>query len=262
MDRKAALAGLAVALLVSAGALGVYVITDTPDQAPDGSSAAALPDGLSPDGHTNASELVATHRDALNDTSYATTHSMRASYANGTHLANWTHALDVDPQAETYHWVQTANATLGQALLLPDRVATWSNGSVAVSRWGTSNETRYTRRETHGDAPGIRYRLHGVLGGVNTTFEGQPFAAPFTVHATSVVDASDLRSDDSFENPRNVTFTATITERGIVESYRLAYTATFRGDRIRVVERYELTARGIDVPEPDWVDEAVRRTAS
>lgn len=261
MDRTAAVAGLAVALLVGAGAIGVYVLTDTPDQDPSESGAAAFPDGLSADGNTNASELVASHEVALNGTSYALTRSVQASYANGTYVTNWAQNLDIGPRAQSYLYVQTANATVGEVMRNPERLATWSNGSVTITRSHAGNRTvLYRGRGFQEPGVVVRSPLQWILTSVNTSFEGQTFGPPFTVHATTVVDT--LRHDEAFENPRNVTFTATITENGVVESFRLEYTATFRGDRIRVVERYQLTARGVDVPEPDWVDEAIRRTAN
>lgn len=260
MDRKTALAGLAVALLVSAGAVGVYVLSDTPEQDPNEADEAAFPDGLSADGHTNGSELVATHEAALNNTSYVNTFSVRASYANGTPAANWSHDVEIGPRGDIYRHVQTANASVGHTLRFPDRVVTWSNSTVTVSQWHTDNTTFYRRSDFDRRYPRPGFGLQSVFAAVNTSFDGQTFGPPFTVHATTVVDASALRSHQTFENPRNVSFSATITETGVVESYRLEYTATFRNDRIHVVEQYELTARGIDVPKPDWVETAIRRT--
>lgn len=261
MDRKTALAGLAVALLVAAGAIGVYALTDTPNPSPDGSGEAAFPDGLSADGHTNGSEIVATHEAALNNTSYVNTFSVRASYANGTPAANWSHDVEIGPRGDDYRHVQTANASVGYTLRFPDRVVTWSNSTVTVSQWHTDNTTFYRRSDFDRRYPRPGFGLQSVFAAVNTSFDGQTFGPPFTVHATTVVDASALRSHRAFENPRNVTFTATITEHGVVESYRLTYTATLRDERVHVVEEYELTARSIEVPKPDWVAEAIRRTA-
>lgn len=252
-------AGAVCLLLAAAG--GVYLLGDTlrPPAADDEPNTSTFPPGVSTNGVTDARTLVDAHQRALRNTSIAYTHATRVAYANGTHVANWTTRYDIGPRNAAYLFVQTANGTLLN-VRRPDRWSAWSNGSVTVSCLHRGNESTYRRGTLTLDLD-IGGRLYDVFTGLNTTLDEQTVGAPFTVNADGVTDARVLSTSPALQNPRNVTLTATITERGVVESYRLAYDATLQENRVHVVERYELAGVDIQVTEPDWVDEALRRTA-
>lgn len=261
MRRRVVLAAGTVSLLLAA-ASGVYVLDDVPRPAAsdDESRTAAFPPGLSAGGVTNTSALVHAHRTGLATTSYAYTRTVTVRHANGTPAADWGVPYEIAAHYRTYHAVQTANASF-MRVRRPESAATWSNGTVTLLRIHAGDRAVYHRVGSSA-TPGVGTRLYALFLGLNTTLDAQTLGAPFTVHAETKADVKPggLGTTQSLGPVRNVSFTAEISGSGVVESYTFAYTTTFREERVHVVERYELTARGIDVTKPAWVDEALGKT--
>lgn len=259
MRRRVVLAAGAVCLLFVA-AVGVYVFGDAPGP-PAGDDAprtTAFPPGLTADGVTNASALVDAHQEVLADTAHAYTRAVRVTHPNGTRVANWTQSFTFGADDRTAYVVQTAASTT-DAISRADHYEVWTNRSVTVGSYRNHGDTQYLR-VSFPYFFAVENRLRSVFLALDTTLDEQSLGAPFTVHATAVVRPDLVASTRALADPRNVTFTAAVTRNGGVQSYDLTYDATLDGQPVHVVERYELTDVDVDVPKPDWVDEAIRRT--
>ncbi len=141
----------------------------------------------------------------------------------------------------------------------PDTYEYWTNGSVYASQRVLENASFYgwSRVDQRDDIEPSPL-LPRVLRSVSIRVVDRESGA--------VLTATELRRPGTFpdppylENPRNVSFTATVTENGVVTRWRLSYDATIAGQTVRVQRRARLTDIGsTTVRRPDWVDTARER---
>lgn len=136
--------------------------------------------------------------------------------------------------------------------------ATWSNGTVRITKWGRGTEQSYevSRQSRAGDrADGATY-LRNVLS----------FARLQSVSENDTHDVytATLLPDvgEALPGPgavvENATITLSVTTDGVIESYRFEMTGyDENGDRVRISQRFSLDRSADTLPRPDWVDEAL-----
>lgn len=269
MGRPAAIAIVALVLLAGCQTAGSGTPTRSltpppvPDVTPTPSTGLRLPPGVASTGVASPSLLVAAHREALADRSYALRLRYVERFANGTERAavTWRNTYEVDGTARTIRVQNFSN--IGLANYSAD---TWSNGRVVVSRIAIDGDVRYFRPAE------IPYSLTGgrqlfvVLARGEFDVTWVPDRGAYRLRMTAFEGTRPLVRSYTFtpevrEDLRNITLTMLITPAGLVREYRLAYHTTVDGSTVHVVESIRFEDLGeVAVERPAWVEEALART--
>jgi hypothetical protein len=217
------------------------------------------PPGVSESGSVDSVALLSSHVGLLRDGSATVVERRSERFANG--------SLRFDRTTRTYHGpvdrfyvIQTIEGTDPRAYGATEgRYERWANGTVGVSAVRTGDGVEYEPAY-----PGqFRINQFERLYPLFATLEPTVRERRRDGRAVFVARASRARLPSGFgDGPvtdlRNVSFRATIRPDGLVRSYRLSYTGTVDGSRVRVVE--ELRYRDVSkttVPRPEWVDAAI-----
>jgi len=241
--------------------------TATPAPVPtdgrDSGATAAAPTvapGVDERGVVSAVDLAAAHREALLSTTFTRSVEEIIRGPNGTlRRTNRTTRAEFDPIA--YRYVRNQSAVEGYPVQsFATRFELWSNDSRAVSRVVRNGSVSYRsdRAVAFGEAvtsitgnEAIIRLFSAFEFRVDSTEDG------YRLRSTRLLDARNFPVPMLTEDVSNATMTARISEAGVVRSYRVAYDATLRDRRVRIVERAEVRALGeTTVERPGWYDAA------
>jgi len=214
----------------------------------------AYPPGISETG-VSPGVVVDTHERQMRETSYTFVSRQRVVGSNGTMwVTNRTREVGEDGYAGRIGH-RVVEFPLGR---FSEPIEYWGNGSVYASRRILSERTEFYGWERT-DRPPRNVTslplLERTLSATGVGVVGQPDGVALV--------GDELRRPDRLPNPpyltepRNVSLTVRVSERGTVSSWRLAYDATLVNRTVRVTRETRLTAIGeTDVRRPDWVDTA------
>jgi hypothetical protein len=204
-----------------------------------------------------AAEVVAgTHERRLSETNYTFVSRQRVVGSNGTMwVTNRTRAIANDRGAYSGRIDRRVNEFPLGRFAAP--IEYWGNESVYASRrilsertsfygWSRSDET-----EEFTSLPLIERTLSATRLSVVERPDG------VTLVGSSLRDPAELPSPPYLQNPRNVSLTVVLSERGVISRWRLTYDATLDDRTVRVRRDARLTDIGsTTVRRPDWVDAA------
>jgi hypothetical protein len=262
-------------LLVLAGCSGFVGSGDsTPSEtftpAPVPADRATLAPGLDADGVTAPRRLGNAHGRVLDERSYRLVANHTVRYPNGT--ARSVLRVDIRLDAERrYLTTVRAGGHAGPGLLgqPPARGTFWSNGSVYAVALTRDNGTTYNRfQPPDGYAGTWPYWIRGVaLDGAPGEDTTRLFAAiDVTVVERTTVNGTaryilrgreaqpgELPVPGGLTDPRNATVRAVVRDDGLVERYRVRYTANASTGPVTVVRavRYEGVG-ATTVERPSW----------
>lgn len=218
------------------------------------------PAGLSMESVTDARSLAETHRDSLDDRSHTVEYRRTLRYENGTVYSRTNETRRVGTDDTT--WVEQ-RVTGTKPLFLgrqPGNVESWSNGSVAVARISTGDQTTYQRYGTLFQRVSFDrvYALYTTFDLVVTGRTGT--GADTRYHLSST--AAEANGVGVGPNPaRDVSLTVAVDGDGVLRHYNLTYTTTFDNRTLPTTETVRVRTLGeTSVPRPEWVGTAVDET--
>lgn len=148
------------------------------------------------------------------------------------------------------------------------RVELYSDGSDLYQAVTRDNDTEYSVGALHlGESfhvsvsrPSPRWQLAALVGALDvrlvTSLRGD---GSYRLVGSHPSPPEEFTLAVSGSDPRNVSFEAAVTERGLVAEYRLAYTASIDGRDVRVVRTVDYGDVGNTlVDPPGWLDRAAR----
>jgi hypothetical protein len=253
-------AALAVVLVVLAGCSGLAGDGPTTPVEP-APVPVDPPPGVSEGGSVDSVLLLSSHVGLLRDGSATVTERRTERFANG--------SLRFDRTTTTYHGpvdrfyvVQTIEGTDPRAYGATEgRYERWANGTVGVSAVRNGDGVEYEPAYPGQFRINQFERLYPLFATLEPTVQERRRGGRtvFLARATRErLPGGFGEEPEGVSDLRNVSFRATIRPDGLVQSYRLSYTGTVDGDRVRVVE--ELRYRDVSattVPRPEWVDAAI-----
>jgi hypothetical protein len=217
------------------------------------------PPGVSEGGSVDSVALLSSHVGLLRDGSATVTERRTERFANG--------SLRFDRETVTYHGpvdrfyvVQTVEGTDPRAYGASEgRYERWANGTVGVSATRTGDGVEYESAYPGQFRINQFERLYPLFATLEPTVQEhrRDGRTVFVARATRARLPGGF-GEEPVTDLRNVSFRATVRPDGLVRSYRLTYTGSVDGARVRVVEelRYEDVSE-TTVPRPDWVDTAI-----
>jgi len=249
----------------------VAVPTDrsTPTAVPVRAAERELAPGVTGTGVEDPFALAAAHRDGLRERPFRLVRSLRIARADGTILRRTTRRATVAPNASRYRVVDTAvDAEVYPVRSIAPRIELWWAGGPALFRFSGDGSVRYRRVD---DVPStgpaedltMRDRIAGLLSSVDTAVVGREPGETVGVIlvAGEVRRESVLRVPMFLERPRNVSVTLEVDVNGVVREYRIAYDATFDGERVRVVRRVGFAFVEGAVEPPAWRERALNASS-
>ena len=259
--------------------------TVTPVAVPQGAAldgGRLLAPGLGSTGVFDAAALARAHRDRLATTTYHLVRNRTVRYANDSRAADSPEAsLDFvheravvasGDSAYTFTKLETSRRAWSAAADY-SRVDIWFREPVVRNRFvdagGTARYWGFDDEPSGGPlrGPASHAVVADHLAAVETRVTAQETvdgATRFQVRGSALENASRLSPPPLATAPRNVTFTGTVDERGVVVSYTLAYDATFTvdGSRLRVRHVHQLReVGGVVLSRPGWLQAATESVA-
>ena len=225
------------------------------------SSAPASPPGISGREVTDATSLVQTHTDALEDGTFTvrSTTTMRGVEREFRVTTNRT--WRVDPTGPVRGSVVRTTTTEGDApdryTRAPDRVETWRNGTTTVQRVRRENGYRYQRIDLFNSSAKLnpalqRKNIYRLTTRSNATVErisrdGSPF-----YRISAKLNETRVTT--------NASMTLLVDPDGVVHEIRTAQTVRYRSGPRRITERIRIVAVGTTgVDRPNWVRNATEQ---
>lgn len=216
-----------------------------------------FPPGTSATG-IDADALSRFHGKQLRETSWTLTVSKRAVAENGTVLARSRTRIHQNGT----RWIATT-VTRGTSPELvganPGRFVIWTNGSRSATRGQFPNGT--VRYSAWAGRPPLGLRSFDRTGAVSVEETAEPIALTYrgVDDGHLVFRGTRDRLEREIGPPAlNVSLTMRVTPRGIVRSYTYRYEVVRDGERVTVVQRFEVSRIGAtSVDVPDWYPEAV-----
>lgn len=269
---------LACLLLVTAGCnvpagggSGEPTRTVTPVPVP---AEETLAPGVTDEGVVNPRALADAHAGVLAGTSFRLSVNRTVRGANGTLRDRL--RLDLALAADRGYRAEAATAGPDAPVFLgtpPANATFWSNGSTYARKLTRDGETTYNTFTPVEGAGTWQYWARTVpFGGqrasprafltrtfraVDTTVVGRADANGTTVYRLRGNTTTE-RLDAQIDDPRNVSLTATVTERGLVRSLSLRYVGTMDGEPVRVTRTVAYRDVGATTVErPPWLERAV-----
>jgi hypothetical protein len=212
--------------------------------------------------------LATAHRRGLSNRTFRLVRTLNVTRPNGTVLRRTARRATVGPNASRYRVVDTSDDTEAYPVrAVAPRVELWWDGGPALFRLSGDGATRYRRIDgvpLSGPAEDLtmRDRIAGLLSAVDTTVVGREPGRPVRVIlvAREVRSESVLRVPLLLDRPRNVGFSVEIDVNGVVRAYRLAYDATFEGERVKVVRQVRFGFVPGPPEPPAWRGRALNAT--
>lgn len=249
---------LITVLVVLAGCGGFAGADQTPTETvtpvPVPTDGELYPPGISESG-VSAGVLVDAHERELGETSYTFVSRQRVVGSNGTMwTTNQTRQVGQDSYAGRIDH-RVVEFPLGR---FSEPIEYWGNDSVYASRRILTDQTEFYGWERTDQPP----RNVTSLPLLERTLDATQVGVVRRSDGVTLV-GSELRRPDRLPNPpyltepRNVSVTVRVSERGAVTSWQLAYDATLVNQTVRVTRETRLTAIGeTEVRRPEWVDTA------
>lgn len=212
--------------------------------------------------------LAAAHRRGLSERPFRLVRTLRITGSNGTLLRRTTRRATVGPNASRYRVVDTAVDTDAYPVrAVAPRIELWWAGGPALFRLSGNGTVRYRRVDSvppTGPAEDLTMwdRIAGLLSSVDTSVVGREPGEPARVILVAAGTGSDsvLGVPILVERPRNATLALEADVNGVVREYRIAYDATFEGERVRVVRRVRFSFVEGPVEPPTWRERALNAT--
>lgn len=280
------------ALLVLAGCSGLAAdpgpaeptATVTPAPVPesgtDSPANAALAPGLTREGVVEPLTLANAHAELVGSRPHAFYASWTVKYTNGTLRGEVRQRATVEPGGPFFANVSVRGRT-GIVADRPTRALFWSDGEELVERATANGTTRYLYipPDEYSGGNGFYNSLrrpkpwrdtYALFASIETRVASEQ-ASPDGNGSVYLLEGSRLTAPATFAvatdttDPRDVSFAAAVTDEGLVQGYRLIYTATVGGERVAVTRVVRYTAfGGVSVERPDWYEtakeESVRRS--
>lgn len=287
VGRAAAVAAVTV-VVVAAVALGTTGVGPGPSASsepvstvtavPTTTDAERYPPGLSGEGVVDPVLLGRAHETALEGESYVLVSNRTVRYANGTLRSRL--AVRIRLAANRSYLARAETAGPHAPVLLgrpPASGVYWSNGTVYARRLDHDGERVYNTYEPSNGLSGAgkwnywttTVAFGGRLSDPERTYGRFFGAVPVRVATTREPDgrrrhlvqgsAATLPSFLGGADARNVTLSASVTDRGVVRTFRVRYRTTVDGERVvvRWLIRYESVGHTAVEPPP-WLDRALR----
>lgn len=241
------LRAVAVVLLVGLAGCGFGTPTATPTEpatpapVPTTGEAAVIAPGVDTNGVYDPARLVDAHASVLANNSYTARLTSVRRLPNGSLQDRYDRRLRV-ADSERFHYTLRVTGTADR------RVERWRAGPDAYEAVTENGNTTY--RSLNEPAPPTLVSASELL----RLFRFVPARVVDDADGTAVRLAGGPRDLPPLEN---VTYVATVTERGLVRSYTVKYTAVRDGQRTRVTVEATFSAIGeTTVDRPSWYDEA------
>lgn len=271
--RRAGVALLVLVLVVLAGCSGVGTgptgptATATPAPVPT-ATANPVPFGVDAGGVARPLALANAHAAGISG-SYAFASNWTVRRADGSLHERVAMQGRVTPE----QWRTSISVAGSSPTILsnrPTRGVFWSDRDGLVGKRVVDGESRYQH------VPPATYTGGGFYSRLQRPYPYQPLdllvaSVDLRVveeRSTGVVLAgNDVTHPASFDNavrgsdPSNVSYRLFVDASGVVRRQRLAYEATFRGERVTVVRHVRYLAVGnVSVERPSWYDTAVENS--
>ncbi|MFQ3295503.1 MAG: hypothetical protein ACI9PP_000839 [Halobacteriales archaeon] len=264
--------------MVIVASIGAVVLLAGCGAIPLGSdSGPSMPPGLSDDGVRNASELTSAHRETLTNRPHTVDVNETIRYENGSLWGSKRATIRVDPASRIATAVVEPKPTNGPFSppfhLSARTVEFYRNGTAIAAK--ASNDT--TTKQVPPSVPGTGSNLRDpkmvppLLTGLELQYKGtveRKGRTLYRIEATEVTDedlvASTVLSGRRYDDIRNVSFRALVTERGLVAQYRVTYAVVKTEgykfpdteDGVVIGGKRTVTFRAIGtttVERPEWV---------
>jgi hypothetical protein len=232
---------------------------ETVTPAPVPTDGADYPPGVASDGVV-ASVVTETHERRMNDVNYTFLSQQRVVGDNGTMwVTNRSRQIANDDGAYAGRIDHRVNEfPLGR---FAEPIEYWGNESVYASRRVLSEQTEFygwQRTDQTANLTSLPL-IERTLAATELSVVDRP--AGVRLVGTSLREPDKLPSPPYLREPRNVSLTVAVTDRGVIERWRLAYDATLANRTVRVTRDARLTDIGsTTVRRPDWVGQARAET--
>jgi hypothetical protein len=251
---------VALVVLAGCGSLGggSQAAGETVTPVPIPTDSERYPAGISAEG-VSPSILTGTHERRMATTNYTFSSQQRVEGPNGTmwvtnrtrRIANeeGSYAGRIDHRVVEF--------PLGR---FSEPIEYWGNDSVYASRRILSDRTEFYGWQRNTEPPRNLTSLpllERTLGATRLSVVERRGEGRVTLVGSELRWPDRLPSPPYLTDPRNVSVTVSVSERGVVTRWRLAYDATLVNESVRVIREARLTDIGVTtVQRPGWVDTA------
>jgi hypothetical protein len=238
--------------------------TPMPTRSPSTPGGSLVVPGLTAGGVADPFRFAESHREALGDAPYRVRTNVTLVGADGTTLYAQRTRLHVGADGERYVYTsQTDTDETYPVTAFAPRLRLWYDGAVATFRIERPDGVVYERIPATGTGPVTDLsghdRLVGLVSNTDLRLVGRGVDGDYRVAGEQFATLSVLRVPAFLAAPRNATLSMVVAADGLVRGYRLTYTTTYEGQRVRVVRERSYERAG-PVAEPAWVREAVDAT--
>jgi len=227
-----------------------------------------LAPGVGPKGSTDPFSLASTHDAILGRNSHVRSTNRTVRYANGT-LRRQVVTSRADAGGGRYHQHIRIDGGDVPRVDAPVRAQQWSDGDQLLQRFESGDNVTYgrlapgeyaQRGPIYIHTPDTEDRLYVLVSLFETRLadrEDTGDRSRYRIASTGVRRPDALDRFVTADGPRNATFGATVTGRGLVASYRLAYEGEIDGTTVTVVRSASYDDIGTTTVErPTWYDRA------
>lgn len=258
--RAAVLALCALAVLAGCSG-GAPTVTPAPVPEAGEPVGSSLAPGLSQQGITDPFRLEAAHRQVLTEASFSR-HTTETVSREGQPVYESVETVRVSAGGDRYNLsVRQQTSTDYSIRPFASRVRVWGNRSVRAIRLVRIDGIDYrveSGSRLSGDALRDSDRTVELLGAFAVEVTERE-AGGYRLTSNRLVAPAALDPLSRIDEVRDASLTAVVTERGLVQRYRVRYEGVDDGDRLTVVLTGRVSGVGTTtVSTPDWVDAAFR----
>jgi hypothetical protein len=262
---------LLVVLAGCSGLTGTETDTFTPAPVPDPTATPTpvpeLAPGVTSDGITDPLALTTAHSPLLRRNTYTANTERVVHDVNGTLRLRRAATVRVGEQGRSRRFVEHEGPAVTYE---PARLDIWRNKTLYLVALTDDGETAYDGRVASGSGARL-YSVYETIPGTQQMFSLLQSLETRTVSRTADgsyrVRATGIDQQDKFDRAvletetRNVSFVATITPDGRIESYELRYETDRDNRAVRVVRRLRTRNVGsTTIERPPWFAEALNAT--
>lgn len=244
-----------------------------PTERPTPTPVDQLAPGLTGNGVVDPLALAEAHESVLSVRSETVRLRRDVRYVNGELRSRRVQVTRVSANRQRFHTAITVGGSYPP--FAGDRLEFYSNGNLLLQATFLPDHRSFFRlplaeyREQNDvdvvisspDA-GTVYLLFAVVETRVTARVDRPDGTRYRVRGTQLVRPGTLAEAEDVRDPRNVSLSAVIDERGVVLDFTLRYDARIGNRSVTVVSSGTHTAIGnTTVPRPPWVATALNRTA-
>ena len=256
-------AALLVLLVLTAGCGGTVrtgspatTVTPAPipqtSAPPDSSTNRIGPPGIGPSGVDDASRLVEAHGRVLARESFTAHINSTRRSAAGNLISRYSRTIQFDADKDRFYYVLEQVNRAGEERRR-QRVERWTDGEQVVQAVTVDgNRTSRVIREAEPgrsfpDNASNRLDLYRLLTVLDIELDG-------TLERDSRTEYRLVGGPQRVPPLRNVTFSAVVSDRGVIRNYRVAYTVAPNATRVTVTATYEQLGE-THPSRPPWVGE-------